>query len=187
MMKSIFVGLMIVLIAREVIAQEEAPFPPAPPTISSVVRIAGEDEPGEPLHITGKVYQSDGKTLYAGLVLYFYQTDVTGVYNRTDNYYGRPRLFGWAKTDEDGNYEIRTIKPGSYPRGNQAAHIHVTVKLPGSRARWLDSFLFSGDPNLSESERRQPGTLGRLSPVLRTSKDKDGVLHAVRDLVMPKR
>lgn len=186
-MRSKFVGIVVVFTAMAVHAQQEAPFPPAPSTVSSVAIIVGKDEPGEPLHITGRVYQSDRKTLYAGLVLYFYQTDVTGVYNRTDNFYGRPRLFGWAKTDESGNYEIRTIKPGSYPRRNEAAHIHVTVKLPGSRAQWLESFLFHGDPNLSESERRQPGTLGRLSPVLRISKDKDGVLHAARDLVMPKR
>lgn len=186
-MKTVFVGLVVLFTATAVLSQEEAPFPPAPSTVSSIATITGKDEPGEPLHITGRVYQSDWKTAYSGLVLYFYQTDVTGVYNRTDNYYGRPRLYGWARTDENGNYEIRTIKPGSYPRRNEAAHIHVTVKLPGSRAQWLESFLFYGDPNLSESERRQPDSLGRLSPVLRTTKDKDGVLHAVRDLVMPQR
>ena len=164
-------------------SQESAPFPQPPANLSSVATIVTEDEPGSHLVIAGKVYRSDRTTPYPGLVLYFYQTDVTGVYNKTDGSYLKPRLHGWAKTDKDGSYELRTIKPGSYPRRREAAHIHVTVKT-GSASRWIDAYLFEGDPNLSREEARQVDELGRFSPVLRLSKGKKGELNAVRDFVI---
>ena len=166
-------------------SQESAPFPPPPPDVSAVTTIAPNGEPGTRIVITGRVFRSDQKTPYAGLVLYFYHTDASGVYNKTDGSYLRPRLYGWVKTDAEGRYEIRTIKPGSYPRRREAAHIHVTVKERRATGHWLDSFLFEGDPNLNEEERMQPKKLGRLSPVLRLTECKDGVLCAERDLVIP--
>lgn len=166
-------------------SQESAPFPPPPPDVSAVTTLAPDFEPGTRIVITGRVLQSDRKTPCAGLVLYFYQTDDSGVYNKIDGSYLRPRLYGWVKTDGEGRYEIRTIKPGSYPRRKEAAHIHVTVKNRPASGRWLDSFLFEGDPNLNEEERMQPQKLGRLSPVVRLAKGKDGVLRAERDFVIP--
>ncbi|MEX2115881.1 MAG: intradiol ring-cleavage dioxygenase [Bacteroidota bacterium] len=185
-MKTILVALLVVVFGSVSIGQEEAPFPQAPQKVSSVATITEKGEPGEPLRITGKVFRSDKKTPYAGLVLYIYQTDASGVYNKTDNYYGRPRLYGWVKTDEQGNYEIHTIKPGSYPRRKEAAHIHVTAKVPGSPARWLDSFLFSGDPNLSSADREHPQKQGRFSYVLVTSRTSDGTLIGSRDFAFDK-
>ncbi|MBI4419124.1 MAG: hypothetical protein HY563_10130 [Ignavibacteriales bacterium] len=170
--------------AQRVQAQESAPFPPPPQDISSVARIASNDEPGLPLVITGTVYHSDGRTPFRDLILYFYQTDATGVYNKTDGSYRRPRLHGWVKTDERGGYKIRTIKPGSYPGRKQPAHIHVTVKLPGSSSRWLDDFLFSDDPNLTPSERSLPRTQGRFSHVLTLSREKDGMVVGQRDIII---
>ncbi|MEX1138171.1 MAG: intradiol ring-cleavage dioxygenase [Bacteroidota bacterium] len=184
-MRTIFVVVSVIVASSAGQSQQAAPFPPAPSTVSSVATVVEAGEPGEPLRITGRVLRSDKETPYAGLVLYIYQTDASGVYNKTDNYYGRPRLYGWVKTDEQGNYEIRTIKPGSYPRRKEAAHIHVTAKFPGSPARWLESYLFSGDPNLSSMERDSPGKLGRFSHVLVTSKSSDGTLTAFRDFSLP--
>ncbi|HEX9615463.1 MAG TPA: intradiol ring-cleavage dioxygenase [Bacteroidota bacterium] len=184
-MKTITVILTLMSTISVVQSQESAPFPPAPSGVSAVTTVAADNEPGTRIVITGSVFQSDRKTPYTGLVLYFYQTDATGVYNKTDGSYLKPRLYGWVKTDAEGRYEIRTIKPGSYPRRKEAAHIHVTVRRSGPSPRWLDSFLFEGDPNLNEEERMQPQKLGRLSPVVRLTKVKDGVLRAERDFVIP--
>jgi protocatechuate 3,4-dioxygenase beta subunit len=184
-MKTIAVVASLLIVSDFCLSQESAPFPQPAEGVSSVATFVAEGEPGERLLITGKVYRSDKTTPYSGLVLYFYQTDATGVYNKTDGSYRRPRLYGWAKTDKDGAYELRTIKPGSYPRSRVPAHIHVTMKNAGTSARWLDSFLFEGDPNLSESEIRQMQTEGRFSPVVKLSKGKTGELRAVRDIVIP--
>lgn len=161
-------------------AQDRAPFPPAPQNVSSTATIASGNEPGERLVITGTVYRADGTTPYSGLVLFVYQTDADGVYNKTDGSYLRPRLHGWIITDAKGRYEIRTIKPGTYPRGKTPAHIHVTMKPAERPAVWLDSFLFDEDPYLTPADR-SGDEKGRFSSILRTRKDKEGVLLGQRD------
>lgn len=176
--------MLLVAVAPTALPQESAPHPPPPADITSVATLAERTEPGSPLMISGTVYRGDGTTPYANLVLFFYQTDASGVYNKTDNSFRSPRLRGWARTDDRGRYAIRTIKPGSYPRGRQPAHIHVTVRTPGSSPRWLDDFLFSDDPFLSASDRTMPRTRGRFSPVLELSRNQDDILIGERDLVV---
>lgn len=44
------------------------------------------------------------------------------------------RLEGWAKTDFEGRFEFRTIRPGPYPGRREAAHIHLTL-FPADGAR----------------------------------------------------
>lgn len=164
-------------------AQDRAPFPDPPEKVSSSSMLVTKDEPGEPLTIVGTVYKADGKTPYADLIMYVYQTDITGVYNKQDGNWQRPRIHGWVQTDEKGKYKIRTIKPGSYPRGRNPAHIHAIVKLPGESAKRIDDFLFEGDPYLT-AELKDKSSLGSFSPVMKTYKEKDGMMVGVRDIVI---
>lgn len=172
------------LLPSVLLPREEAPFPPPPANVSSVVELVSDSEPGQRLVITGTVYKADGKTPFAGLVLYLYQTDATGVYNNKDGSWQRPRIHGWVKADREGRYEIRTIKPGSYPRSRIAAHIHAIVKLDGEEAKWIDDFLFAGDEFLSEKEKSKLSSAGSLSAVMKENVDKNGVLHCRRDIVI---
>ena len=162
-------------------AQEEAPFPPSPGNVSPIATLVSDDEPGERLVITGNVYGADGRTPLPGFVLYLYETDASGVYNKTDRKWWRPRIRGWIRTDEDGRYEIRTIKPGSYPGSRNPAHIHVIAKIEGSEPDWLDDFLFEGDPFLSDKDLKRFESEGRFSPVMKIVRDTTGVLHCTRD------
>ena len=163
-------------------SQEKAPYPPAPSDASSVATMTSNDEPGEQLVINGIVYEADGRTPISGFVLYLYQTDSSGVYNKTDRSWQRPRIHGWVRTDNDGKYEIRTIKPGSYPGSRNPAHIHAIVKLAGSEAEWIDDFLFEGDPFLSSKDRKRIENEGRFSPVMSIERDEKGVLRCKRDI-----
>ncbi|MEY2504133.1 MAG: protocatechuate 3,4-dioxygenase, beta subunit, partial [Verrucomicrobiota bacterium] len=86
----------------------------APEKLSWKTVIPPENEPGEPLVITGKIFQQDGKTPAQGMVLWVYHTDRTGYYNEKDDA-SHPRLKGWMKIGADGKYEFRTIRPGAYP------------------------------------------------------------------------
>jgi protocatechuate 3,4-dioxygenase beta subunit len=163
-------------------SQEEAPFPPAPEDVGSTVNLAPGQEPGERLIITGTVYQSDGRTPMRDFMLYLYQTDASGVYNRTDGSWRRPRLHGWVRTDSKGKYEIRTIKPGNYPDGTEPAHIHAVIQLPGEPATWIDNFLFEDDAYLSEREKKMPERDGFFSSVMKMRRGSNGVIHCVRDI-----
>ncbi len=168
-------------------AQEEAPYPPAPGDVSSIASVVSENEPGDKLVITGTVCKSDRKTPYGEVVLYFYQTDATGVYNKTNGSWQQPRIRGWVKTDPKGRYEIRTVKPGSYPGSRNPAHIHVIVGIPGEKPRWLDEFLFEGDPFIPREDIRKFAQAGSFSSIMKIIKDEKNVLRCVRDVIIDSR
>ncbi|MBI3110467.1 MAG: intradiol ring-cleavage dioxygenase [Ignavibacteriales bacterium] len=179
--------LLPLVVAGKILAQETPPLPERPKTITSSVTLVSQKEPGEQLIVNGVFYSRDGKTPAPGVLLYVYQTDATGVYNSDDGSWQRPRINGWFRTDKDGRYEIRTIKPGSYPRGRNPAHIHLVIVPDNGAARWLDDFLFEGDPFLSPAGRERPSRDGRFSYVMKIRKGKDGLLHCERDIILDTR
>lgn len=144
------------------------------------------NEPGPKLYISGIVYKNDGKTPAGNVVLYFYQTDQTGVYPKRGGEKGYARehgyLRGWLRTNSKGEYHIYTLRPGSYPNSRNPAHIHIVVKEPGIQPYWIEDFLFEDDPYLAgsgENSRKPRGGSGVLSPV-----KKDGLLVAIRDIYL---
>ena len=114
----------------------------APEKLSWKTVIPPKNEPGEPLIITGKVFQPDGKTPAEGIVLWVYHTDRTGYYNARDDA-SHPRLNGWMKIGADGKYEFRTIRPGAYPHRATPAHIHAHIYGPEYSERSIDDFWFT--------------------------------------------
>jgi len=144
--------------------------------------IAPKDEPGEPLIVSGTVYGADGKTPLPGVLIYVYHTDAEGYYRKGSNSSDNPRLKGWMKTNAEGKYEFRTIKPGSYPGSRNPAHIHSKVTIPGHGEQWIDEFHFEGDPFLGETHVRNQLAKGKFSAVMRMRRDPDGVIHCERDI-----
>ena len=161
---------------------------------SSIV-VAGPDEPGERLVVTGRVI--DGTTVIAGASIYVFQTDAKGLYapGRSDpDAELDPRLHGALRTDAEGRYRYETIRPGSY--GGNAAHVHYIVVAAGYKPRIFDLW-FQDDPILVA--RRQAGEplipqsirnsayykaapdVVAIRPVRR---DAAGTWHVVRDLDM---
>lgn len=163
-------------------AQEVPSFPDPPADVSSTAMLAPRNEPGERLEIHGTVYEQDGTTPIPGFILYLYQTDASGVYNKKSGNWRDPRLHGWVRTDSQGRYTILTIKPGSYPGGRTPAHIHAVIRLPESAPRWLDSFLFQGDKLLSPQDLKSAADEGKFSNVMKIVHGEDGTLHGVRNI-----
>lgn len=150
--------------------------------------ISGEEEAGESLVLSGTVYAPDGSTPAKDVILYAYHTNAEGVYPTRGDEKGWERrhgyLRGWIKTDEAGRYRFRTIKPGSYPgRSGSPAHIHMTVKEPGKHEYWIDDVFFDDDPFVTDAVRRNRRNRGGNGIVSLTA-GEDGVLHAVRDIVL---
>lgn len=165
-------------------AQEDDPVKaskggPAEPSWRTVV--VKDDELGEPLIVSGTIYAADGKTPVAGAGLYVYHTDASGRYTR--NPLGRkPRLRGWMKTGADGRYEFRTIRPGSYPGERIPAHIHATLSAPGHSEKWIEDFLFAGDPNVRPEDVTRAQQQGTFSHILKLTRGGDGIWRAERDI-----
>lgn len=84
----------------------------ARPDASSSIVVAGKDEPGERLVVTGRAV--DGTTPVAGVSVYVFQTDAKGRYARDSSGSDaelNPRLHGALRTDGQGRYRYETIRP----------------------------------------------------------------------------
>jgi len=154
----------------------------APPTMSSQITIAGADEPGTRLVMSGTIFQPDGKTAAEGVVLYVYHTDNTGYYSKDDDPYN-PRLRGWMKTGPDGKYEFRTIKPAPYPRRDTPAHIHAQIYGETIPEYGIDEYWFEGDPLINKDQKKKLLTgRGGFNSIIKLTRDSSGALRGVRDI-----
>ncbi len=157
---------------------------PDPKTLTWQTKIVSDTEPGEPLVVAGRFFAADGRTPLAGVVLYFYHTDARGIYSERDGSGGPPdpRLKGWLKSDAEGRYEFRTIKPASYPNSRNPAHIHAKAKGAGYAEQWIEEFWFEGDPFIGAHALERAKGAGQFSPVMSIKRDPDGVLRCTRDI-----
>ena len=101
-----------------------------PAEVGTTARIAPPSEPGDPLIVSGRVVTASGSPA-AGVVVFAYQTDRGGLYDKPENGPHSWRLRGWARSDKDGAFTFETIRPGSYPNSNNPPHIHFTAFTPG--------------------------------------------------------
>ena len=144
------------------------------------VMATAKDE-GEPMLISGTVYQTDGKTAAPNTLIYLYHTDMYGIYGRP----GQPqhgKFRGWMLTDARGRYEFRSIRPASYPNTTFAAHVHMTVTAADRREDWIDSILFEGDRFISAREREEAGRRGGFQPIVKLVKGQGGIMQATRNI-----
>lgn len=114
-------------------------------------RLAPDNQPGERLHISGRVLAAPGCTPLAGAVVDVWHASAAG------HYYGleasRPLkpeeylLRGRIRTGEDGRYSFDTILPGNYRVSEnwvRPRHIHYTVSHPTRRSLTTQLY-FEGD------------------------------------------
>ena len=176
-----------------------APQYTAPEDAPSRVVIAGKDEPGERLVVTGRTL--DGAKPVAGVSLYVFHTDAKGRYatDTDDNLVAElnPRLHGSLRTDGNGRYEYATTRPGSYDNG--ASHVHYIVKAQGFKPLLIvlqfddDPFVVTrrkaGRPLVDDQNAFRNGACkGRPDCILTqpVTRDAQGVSHVTRDIQMVK-
>ncbi len=123
-----------------------------------MVWLSDWEQKGRKLAVNGTVFRPDGSRA-ANVVIYIYHTDSTGVYPTKGDEKGIAKkhgyLRGWMKTNDLGEYKFFTLRPGSYPEGNNPAHIHAIIKEPGKTEYWIDDYMFDNDPLLGEKERKK--------------------------------
>ncbi len=124
-------------------------------------RLAGPEEPGDRLVLTGTVLSSDCRTPLTGALIEVWQANHAGVYdtNKPGNFTDATtfQLRGMLYTNEKGQYEIDTILPGRYPVPpnlpglekyaglTRPAHIHFRV-IESLHVPVTTQLYFKGDP-----------------------------------------
>jgi protocatechuate 3,4-dioxygenase beta subunit len=155
--------------------------------LSNMCWLPDWNDKGTRLAVNGVVYNTDG-TPAAGVIIYIYHTDQSGVYPKKGDEKGWGKrhgyLRGWMKTNEKGEYKFFTLKPASYPGEPNPAHIHVTIKEPDKNEYWIDEYLFDDDPYLTDAERKKIQNRGG-NGILKT-KNVGPLLKAERHIYLGK-
>ena len=147
-----------------------------PTFIGSRSRIASEDEAGTPLIIRGQIFAPDG-TLASGVLVHAYHRDEEGLeFGRNDISLTTWELQGWAKTDESGRFEFRTVRPAPDHLGREGAHVHFTLVSADFGRQWAPKIFFSDDPLVPAHQRRQSKKAGEFGWI-REIRIKDGEQH----------
>lgn len=157
-----------------------------PQQVSWQTTIAAKNEPGEPMEISGIVYQKDGKTPAPNVIVYVYHTDNEGLYSKgagEDCARRHGHLRGWMKTDAQGRYRFVSIRPKPYPKEKFAAHIHVFIKEPTKNEYYIDEYEFEGDPFLPAQGQQKAQKRGGLG-IIRLQKNELNVWVGKRDIVL---
>lgn len=148
-----------------------------PANIRSVDTSAGWAQKGQKLLVTGTIYKLDGKTPAPGVILYYYHTDINGLYAGKQGLDPRVArhgyIRGWVRSGANGRYAIYTVRPAPYPRRNFEAHIHPAIKEPNiDKEYYIDEFVFDDDSLLTGEKRRKLPNRGG-SGILRLFKKGD--------------
>ena len=128
-------------------------------------QLAGPNEPGERLIISGKVYSSDCRSRLPNTLVEIWQANKAGAYDtdKPGNFTERGdfHLRAMMLTDQQGNYEFETIMPGTYPiRPNvpwlekyaglmRPAHIHFRVS-ESLHVPLTTQLYFKEDPHIAK-------------------------------------
>lgn len=154
--------------------------------LNSIDTIQGFEKKNPKIKITGTVLEKDGKTPAENIILYVYQTNQEGIYEPNINAIGwgkrHGKLRSWMKTDKDGKFTLYTFRPASYPDGREPAHIHLYIKEPNKNIYYVDNYLFSDDPMLTEKEKNKLKNRGGSGVVI--FENKEGLLNANRDIIL---
>jgi protocatechuate 3,4-dioxygenase, beta subunit len=157
-----------------------------PANVGSVSRIAPASEPGSPLVINGRVFQTDGRTPAAGVTVFAYHTDANGLYDVRENGPHSWRLKGWAVTDAEGRFTFQTIRPASYPNATVPQHVHISIEGPGVPRRFSTEIEFDDDPKMTAEQRatsRAAGLFGVVRPVMK----RNGIDHVETNIRIERR
>jgi intradiol ring-cleaving dioxygenase-like protein len=139
-----------------------------------------------PIKISGKVLNNDGKTPASSVILYVYHTNDKGIYPSSSKSKGWERrhgyLRGWIKTDAYGNYMFYASRPASYPNSAEPQHIHITVKEPDKNEYYIENFYFNDDPNLTKVIKNRKSPRGGSGIV--SLKLKGDIKEAKRTIIL---
>ncbi len=112
-----------------------------------VTMAGGAPATGEVIVVEGRVMGTDGRPV-SGAALELWQANAFGRYAHSRDRSDVPldpdfQGYGVVRTDGEGRYRFRTIRPGAY--AGRTRHLHFMAKGPGFEATPMQMY-FAGDP-----------------------------------------
>ena len=149
-------------------------------------KLAGPNEPGERLVVSGKVYTADCRGRLPNALVEVWQANQSGQYdtNRPGDFTERVdfHLRGMMLTDQEGNYEFETVMPGQLPgaakpsrvgkvRRPDATSAHpFSCSLKSLHVPLTTQLYFKGDPHIAK------GSWASRKPSMAIGLKQDGKL-----------
>ena len=131
--------------------------PSAYPAQTDMSVHGGHASMGERIIVGGRVLDEDGRPV-RGAIMEIWQANAAGRYDHIRDQHDAPldpHFAGTARVfaDDDGRWQITTIRPGAYPWGNhpkawRPMHIHFGLMGRGFAQRLVTQMYFPGDPLL---------------------------------------
>ena len=131
---------------------------------------------GQVIHVGGRVLNQAGEPV-RGAKMEIWQANSHGRYTHPNDTYDAPfdenfEGFAVIETDDDGYYNLKTIKPGAYPAGaNTMRPSHIHFDVWGKTERLITQMYFAGDPHhaedrwLQSSNRQETIVMPMLDPL----------------------
>jgi len=135
------------------------------PVCDSGESIARSETPGTPLEVSGTVRDGRGQPV-ANATIDVWQASPVGLYENQDEAQEDMNLRGRFKTDAEGRFHFRSVRPAGYPvptdgpcgdllraqqrHPNRPAHLHFMVSKPGYKV--LITQVFADDDENLESD-----------------------------------
>ena len=92
---------------------------------------------------------------------------------------GNPRLWGFLRTNAQGDFRVHSIMPERYTNSSVPRHVHYKVWADGYPQLTSECF-FDSDPNLDAQTRKSAPS--RNFPIVKLHKTDD--LRAIGELVI---
>lgn len=141
-----------------------------------------EGSTGEVLHLSGTIFDKDGKTPLPNVLIESWQCDEQEHYDNVSDAY----LFrGAVKTGKNGKYEFKTIVPVPYKDGEdwRPAHIHMRISSTDHQDL-ITQIYIKGDPHIAkDASAVSPQSVNRILEIKKNALNKNVVKF---DVVMGK-
>lgn len=161
---------------------------------ADLTRVAGQEgqAEGQVIEVSGRVLDEDGQPI-ADAVVDVWQANAHGRYAHEGDTSDKPldpNFQGWAimKTDAEGRYSFRTVKPGAYTAMGdwwRPPHIHYKVSRRGYR-ELITQMYWDGDPLNDKDRLLQEVPEAERAKLLVAFDESGEVPHGKFDIVLAK-
>lgn len=150
---------------------------------------SGPPATGDIIEVTGRVLGLDGRPI-PGATVQMWQANAWGRYAHSRDRRDAPldpnfQGFGAVRSDSEGRYRFRTIKPGEYP--GRTRHLHFLIGGPGFEPLPTQMY-FAGDPgNIRDglwNSIRDPEARANVTVAFQPSATETGTETGTFDIVV---